>query len=126
MEEEQPPYPDRIRIGQLSPGDTALLRDLAEAAAEKAVHKVFVTMGLDPANPIKAQEDFSVMRYVGDKIRDPAFKDDLAWVRRSRLRGEGIVGKAMATAVGIAVLGGAHAIWSGLKGIVASIPISHP
>lgn len=109
---------DRIKIGNLSPGDAALLKNLAEEAAEKAVNKCFVAMGLDPKDPIRSQEDFTLMRYVGDKIRDPEFKDDLNWVRRSRKRGEGIIGKALATAVGLSVLGGAHAIWTGIQSMI--------
>lgn len=113
---------DRIRIGQLSPGDTALLRDLAEAAAEKAVNKCFVAMGLDPGNPIKAQEDFGVMRYVVERVREPEFKEDLTWVRRTRKRGEGLVGKALITAVGLSVVGALHAIWAGIKVIAGTQP----
>ena len=106
---------DRIRIGQLSPGDTALLRDLAEAAAEKAVKKTLEAMGLNTKDPIRSQEDFAIMRYVGEKVRDPQFKDDLAWLRRSRLRGEGMIGKALITVVGLSVAGAVNAIWNGIR-----------
>lgn len=112
---------DRIKIGELSPGDVALLRDVAEAAAEKAVHKCFVAMGLDPSDPIKAQEDFGIMRYVGEKIRDPDMKEDLAWVRRSRRRSDGMLGKAVATAVGLSVVGAMHALWMGLSSIFSAM-----
>jgi hypothetical protein len=113
---------DRIRIGDLSPGDVALLKDVAEAAAERAVKKCFVAMGLDPSDPIKAQEDFGIMRYVGDKIRDPDFKEDLNFLRRTRVRSEGVIGKALATAIGLSVLGAAHAMWEGLKTLAAAMP----
>lgn len=122
MEGDDDHFPDRIRIGQLSPGDTALLRDLAEAAAEKAVHKCMIAMGLNPKDPIKAQQDFGIMRYVGDKIRDPEFKRDLEWVHRARLRGEGMIGKALITAVGLSVVGAMHAIWNGVKALAGAIP----
>jgi len=39
----------RIHIGTHSPGDIALFRDIAEAAAEGAVNRAFIAMGLDPA-----------------------------------------------------------------------------
>lgn len=113
---------DRIKIGELSPGDVALLKDVAEAAAEKAVNKCFIAMGLDPNDPIKAQEDFGIMRYVGDKVRDPEFKEDLAWVRRARKRSDGVIGKALLTAVGLSVVGALHALWLGLKAIVSHGP----
>lgn len=122
MSGDEEGYPDRIRIGQLSPGDTALLRDLAEAAAEKAVHKCMIAMGLDPGDPIKAQNDFGIMRHVGEKMRDPAFKADLDWARRARLRSEGIFGKIIITVAGLSAVGAMHAIWSGLKALVSSAP----
>jgi hypothetical protein len=111
---------DRIKIGDLSPGDVALLKDVAEAAAEKAVNKTLLAMGLDPSDPIKAQQDFSIMRYVGDKVREDEFKEDLAWVRRARKRSDGIIGKVLLTAVGLGVVGALHALWQGIKTFVGS------
>lgn len=116
------PPENRIHIGELSPGDVALLKDVAEAAAEKAVNKCLIAMGLDPNDPIKAQEDFSIMRYVGEKIRDPEFKEDLAWLRRSRTLSQGIFGKAFMTAVGLACVGALNALWQGLMSIVRHPP----
>jgi hypothetical protein len=113
---------DRIRIGELSPGDVALLKDVADAAAEATVRRMLIAMGLDPNNPINAQEDFSLMRYVNDKVRDPEFKQDLAWVRRARKASEGIFGKIMLTAVGIAVAGGLTTFWQGLKAVMRTAP----
>lgn len=113
-----PVQEDRIKIGSLSPGDAALLKNLAEESAEKAVNKLFVAMGLDPKDPIGSQEDFALMRYMGDKMRDAEYKEDMNWVRRSRKRSEGIVGKILATALGLAVLGGAHAMWTGVQTIL--------
>lgn len=113
---------DRIIIGDLSPGDVALLKDVAESAAEKAVHKCLVAMGLDPNNPIKAQEDFGIMRYVGEKVRDPELKEDLAWVRRARKGSEGIVGKAVLAAITIAVGGALHTLWVGFRAVIGTAP----
>ncbi|MDP2410339.1 MAG: hypothetical protein Q8M26_08640 [Pseudolabrys sp.] len=109
----------RIHIGDLKPGDVALLRDVAESAAEKAVAKTFIAMGLDPAEPIKAQRDFSFLR---DLVHDKDLEADMSWLRRSRKRSEGIVGKVITTAVGLAVLGTLHAIWEYARTLAARLP----
>jgi hypothetical protein len=109
----------RINIGALKPGDVALLRDVAEAAAEKAVNKTLIAMGLDPSEPLKAQRDFN---FLGDLVHDDELAADMSWLRRSRQRSEGIVGKAITTAVGLAVLGALHAIWEYVRIAVGKLP----
>lgn len=112
----------RINIGDLRPGDVALLRDLAETAAESAVKKTFIAMGLDPADPINAQRDFSFLRDMVARAHDQDFSADLNWVRRTRQRSEGLVGKVFATALGIAVIGALHAMWVGFQSLVGTKP----
>jgi len=110
--------PDGISIRGLSPGDVALLRDVAEAAAEKAVKSTFVALGLDPNDPINAQANFVFLRNLAAAGEDPDAQADAQWVRRTRKRSEGIVGKAVATAVGLAVLQTLYLIGSGLKSVL--------
>lgn len=105
----------RINVGDLKPGDIALLKDIAEAAAERAVKMTFIAMGLDPADPIAAQRDFSFLRDMTVRTRDPAFNDDMNWVRRTRVRWDGMLGKVLVGVFGIAALGGLHALWDGIK-----------
>jgi hypothetical protein len=107
----------RIIIGDLKPGDVALLRDIAESAAEKAVAKTFVAMGLDPNEPLKAQRDFNFLR---DLVHDKELTADMVYLRRSRKRSEGILGKIIITAVGLGVVGALHALWQGLKVVVGA------
>ena len=102
----------RIVLGDLKPGDVALLRDIAEAAAEKAVSKTFIAMGLDPEEPLKAQRDFNFLR---DLVHDKELDADMQWLRRSRQRSEGLIGKAMATAIGLAVVGAVGFLWDGFR-----------
>lgn len=113
---------DRVSIRQLTPGDVAILKDVSEAAAEKAVKKCFVAMGLDPEDPIKAQKDFGIMRYVGEKVRDPEFEGDLAWLRRARKHSDGMIGKVLLTAIGLGVVGAAQALWTGLSSLLRHPP----
>lgn len=109
----------RIHLDGLKPGDVALLRDIAEAAAETAVKKTFIAMGLDPCEPLKAQRDFNFLR---DLVHDDELKADMSHLRRSRKRSEGIFGKIITTAVGIAVIGALHGIWEYARAVIAKLP----
>jgi len=91
---------DRIRIGDLGPGDVALLKNIAMDAAEQTVRRFSTAIGLDPDNPFEAQQD-------------------LQWVRKTRKRAEGIHGKAIMTAIVLGVGGAAEALWTGLKAALA-------
>lgn len=113
---------DRIKIGELSPGDVALLKDIAEASSEKAVSKCLLIMGLNMSDPIQAQEDFSILRQVGKILHDPEIREDLAWLRRARTRSDGIIGKILLTAIGISVAGAMHIVWDGLKSLLTQAP----
>ncbi len=110
------------QISRWSAGDVALFKDIADAAAEKAVEKTFTAMGLDPSDPIEAQRDFVVLRDLAKRANDPERRADDEWTRRTRLRMEGVFGKAVVTAVGLAVLGAAHALIEGAKAII-SMPL---
>src|ERR1041385_3812132 len=105
----------RINIGDLRPGDVALLRDLAETAAESAVKKTFTAMGLDANDPISAQRDFSFLRDMVSRSHDNDFSADLNWVRRTRQRSEGIFGKIIVTAIAVSLAGALHSTWIGFQ-----------
>jgi hypothetical protein len=122
----EPPR-DRIRIGNLGPGDIALLKNIASEAAEQAVRKFAVTMGMDPDDPLGTQSDFGALRDVAGKMKDDAFHEDLRWLRTTRTRAQGIHGKAISAAVVVAVGGGLDALWTGLKALVstAAVPGAH-
>jgi hypothetical protein len=110
----------RVHIRGLSPGDVALFRNLADEAAEKAVNKTFIAMGLDPSEPLVSQRYFQVLRDLTDRIEDDSA--DAAWTRRWRERSEGLFGKAMISVFGLAVVGAANALWTGFKAAMASPP----
>lgn len=108
----------RIHLEGLKAGDVALLKDVAEAAATSAVEKTFIAMGLDPKDPIAAQKDFSYLRDMTSRARDQALADDMNWLRRTRLRCEGISGKVIMGVVGVATVGGLGALWEGFKAAI--------
>jgi hypothetical protein len=89
-------------IAGLKPTDVALLKSVAEEAAERAVKKTFVAMGLDPEKPLTAQAD-------------------MAFLRATRKRCEGVAGKIIITLVGLAVAGSVSVSIVGLK-----VLLTHP
>lgn len=89
----------RIIVGDLKPGDIAILKQVADEAATQAVKKTFIAMGLDPEDPIEAQAD-------------------MVWLRNTRERCEGVEGKAVMTAVGLFVVGSLAAFWAGFKSLL--------
>lgn len=95
----------RINVGDLRPGDIALFKDLADQAAEATVKRTFIALGLDPDKPIEAQAD-------------------LAWLRATRERSEGIWGKVIVGLVGVGVVGATSAFWIGFQSLVGRGP--HP
>lgn len=110
---------DHIHVGKLTPGDVALLARVAEEAADKAIGKWSLAMGLDPKDPIGSQESFAIVR---DLRKDEA-RLDAQWVRRRRTWSEGALGYAVKAIVSAVALGGLGAFASGVAGVFGvSIP----
>jgi hypothetical protein len=114
------PPENRIHIGDLGPGDIALLKQVAQSAADEAVQKWLVAMGLDPNDPIGTQGIFSALRDITKEHATDEAKADRLWTRRTRVRSEGLIGKALLTAIGIAVYGAATDLWSGFMALMKS------
>lgn len=77
----------------------AELHEIANRAAEKAVEKTLLTLGVDISDPdsiIRMQKDFQ-------------------WLRSFRNSGETIKTKAITTAVGIFITGLIAAIWMAFR-----------
>jgi hypothetical protein len=102
----------------LTPGHVALFRQLAEETAKKTVTEMFTAMGLDTRDPIAAQGDFSVLREVTKLARDDNFRADRDWVRRTRVRSEGIFGKVVVTSAVLVLTGAATVLAAGVRTIL--------
>ena len=76
-------------------------------------------MGMEIDDPIQSQQNFVALRELSKRINDPAAQADDQWVRQTRMRMEGIVGKIILTAIGLSVVGAAQTMWAGFKGLVA-------
>jgi len=117
--EEMPPE-NRINVGALSALDVALLKQVADEAAKKAVHDAFLIMGMEIDDPIQSQQNFVALREQSKKITDPEAQADEQWVRQTRKRMEGVLGKIILTVVGLSAIGAAQAMWTGFKTYVSS------
>jgi hypothetical protein len=98
----------------LKPADIALLKDVAEQASEATVNRIFLSLGLDVSQPIKAQQDFAFLRRIASGAADEEERADREWVRRSRRRSESISTKIINTSVGLLVVGAMNAFWAGM------------
>ena len=75
---------EHFQVRGLKPSDVSLLQRVAEEAAERAVKKTFLVMGVDPENPMESQADF-------------------VFLRATRLRCQGVGGKVIAAVLVVAV-----------------------
>jgi hypothetical protein len=98
----------RIHIDGLKPADVALLKQVASEAAELAVVKTFIAMGIDATKPLDAQAD-------------------MLFLRSTRQRCESIGFKAVLTMMGLVMAGAAGLIWVGFKtSMKSSLPFALP
>lgn len=104
---------NRLHIGNLGPGDVALLKQVSDEAAHKAVHQAFLVMGLDLDDPIASQRDFAILRDFSTKHGQ--LRADLEWLHNTRSFMQGIGGKVVYAAMSLVVVGAGHALWSGIK-----------
>lgn len=84
-----------------------LVRVTAERTAAQAVERTLTGLGINVADPISAQRDFSKLRALRTLLDDAEFQADLAHLRRWRLaleRGGALVaGAGIRTTVTIAI-----------------------
>lgn len=89
----------RILIEGLKPADVALIKGVASEAADQAVNKMMIAMGLDPSRPFEAQAD-------------------MQFLRQTRVRCESGGWQAILLFLGLLIGGAATAFWAGFKTLV--------
>lgn len=99
MSETKPVAESRVHIDGLTSAHVALLKQVSDEAAEKAVRRFALTMGLDPDEPLETQSD-------------------LAWVRATRKRDEKIWSKIVLVIVGVLAVGATSAFWLGFQSLI--------
>jgi len=96
--------------------DTVEMHMIAEAAAKAAVEETLIKLGIDVSNPIKAQQDFMVLREVGKLVMDSEFRKDMEHLRAWRMAINDVKSKGIVTLVGILVTGSVALIVAGFRG----------
>jgi hypothetical protein len=87
------------------PETRALMKEIATEAAEEAVLKTLMTMGIDASDPIEAQRDMLALRELRALIDDPEFQKDMLHLRRWRMNMNSIESKGFLAACGMAITG---------------------
>jgi glucuronate isomerase len=76
---------------------------IAERAAEAAVHRILIHLGIDATNPIQSQEDFQALRALAKLLKDVGLTEDLAFLRRLRTASDTIKDTTWKTAIRVVV-----------------------
>lgn len=84
----------------------AFMREIAEDAASKAVRHTFLTLGMDPGNPIEAQKDMAALRELRGLVEDDEFQKDLVHLRRWRRAVDSVESKGLFVGLGLMCVGG--------------------
>jgi len=75
----------------------ARITEIAEAAAEPAVAKTLLLIGIDVSKPLDAQMTFGVLREVARMAQDPDFRKDIEHTRTWRPFRESVWNKGLLT-----------------------------
>ncbi len=85
----------------------ALVEHAAEEAAERAVARTLLTLGVDSSNPLDTQRDMAAIREMRAVFEGPDFQLDMLHLRRWRMTMEKIESRGFTVAVYLACIGGA-------------------
>jgi hypothetical protein len=91
------------------------MKELAEDAAQQAVARTLLSLGIDPANPLEAQKDMAALRELRLVVDDQEFQADMIHLRRWRKTMDTVQSKGMLAAIGMVCVGGLALILYGLK-----------
>src|SRR5262245_35946115 len=104
---------ERVHVPPYDHATLALFTRLSDASATEAVRKWSITMGLDPAQPIAAQEMFAGLRKLAAMANDPEAKADAEFLRRFRLLWQGMGGKLVLAAATLLLTQALYLVWRG-------------
>ncbi len=105
-------------IAGMTPGVVAMLKKVAEESAKKTMEDSLKLVGIDITDPIRAQEDFALLRKLSALADDEDTIADRLWVRKTRKRKEGLPGKIETVLIGAMILNGCYVVWLGLKAVL--------
>ena len=88
---------------------------IAAAAAVRAVEEMFLRLGVDTSDPIKAQRDFAVLSETRKLLDDEGFRADLTHLRRWRLAMDKAQSQTIVVMVTLIMTGVLTAFWLGFR-----------
>lgn len=86
-----------------------------EQAADKAVARMLVALGIDASNPLEMQKDLASLRELRRVMDGDEYIKDQLHLREWRLTMERVQGKGFMAAIGLTVVGAAVLIFTALK-----------
>jgi len=98
---------DQIRV---------MIERISQEVSISVTERLFVSLGIDPQNPIEAQKDMAALRELRNIYETPDFQQDLASLRSWRKNLDNVKAKSFFTALTLIVTGGATLIIYALKG----------
>ena len=90
----------------MTDNDRALIEQIAQMTASRAVEKTLISIGVDHNNPIEAQRDMAALRDLRDLIEDEEFRKDLLHLRRWRRTMDNVESKGVFATLGLVAAGG--------------------
>lgn len=84
----------------LDPATKALMEDVADRAARRAVVETLTGLGVDHKNPLETQRDFAALRDFRNVWGDPEYRRDMIHLRTWRKTMDGIRKKSIVAAAG--------------------------
>lgn len=92
--------------------------DAAHKTANKVVHEILVTLGIDTTNPIAIQKDMAALREIRELVADKDFQADMAHVRAWRESMEAAKSRSFLAIIALITTGTAGALWIGFKELI--------
>lgn len=86
--------------------DEARLKQLASEAADEAVKRTLIGLGIDHEHPLEAQRDMAALREIRSIIEDPETQKDLQHLRNWRKAMDSVQSRGIIGALGLMALGG--------------------
>lgn len=113
-------------IEGMTPAVVAMLKKVAEESAKRTMEDSLKLVGIDITNPIQAQQEFALLRKLSAAADDEDQIADRLWVRKQRLRSEGLSGKIWTAAIGVGVLNFFWLLGTGIKTVMTQLPAPPP
>lgn len=92
-----------------------MIERISQEISMKAIARTFITLGIDPQNPIEAQKDMAALRELRKLYENSNFQQDLAQLRTWRKSLDKIKERGFFTSLALIAMGGLALIVFALK-----------